>query len=130
VTRGKQRVVILAQPMAMAMAFRTQKSSRRLTHLPARLSEISKPPPLAEPPDRGPESIQMPKDGMSPRTLQGMIEEFVTRDGTDYGEQETELAKKVARVKAQLRKGPAGIFFYPDDESFKILPTEQVTQVG
>lgn len=47
---------------------------------------------------------------MSPRTLQGMIEEFVTRDRTDYGEQETELTKKVARVKAQLQKGPAGIF--------------------
>lgn len=47
---------------------------------------------------------------MSSSTLQGMIEEFVTRDGTDYGEQETELAKKVARVKAQLQKGPAGIF--------------------
>ncbi len=72
----------------------------------------------------------MPKDGMSSSTLQGMIEEFVTRDGTDYGEQETELVKKVAQVKAQLQKGQAGIFFYPDDESFKILPTEQVTQVG
>ena len=67
---------------------------------------------------------------MSPRTLQGMIEEFVTRDGTDYGEQETELVKKVAQVKAQLQKGQAGMFFYPDDKSSEILPTEQVPQVG
>ena len=67
---------------------------------------------------------------MSPRTLQGMIEEFVTRDGTDYGEQETELAKKVAQVKAQLQKGQAGMFFYADDKSSEILPTEQVPQVG
>ena len=72
----------------------------------------------------------MPKDGMSSRTLQGMIEEFVTRDGTDYGEQETELAKKEAQVKAQLHKGQAGMFFYPDDKSSEILPTEQVPQVG
>jgi hypothetical protein len=38
VTRGKQLVVIIAQPKALAMAVRTQKSSRRLTNLPARLS--------------------------------------------------------------------------------------------
>ena len=54
-----------------------------------------------------------------------MIEEFVTRDGTDFGERETELAKKVAQVRDQLKKGRAGIFFYPDDESFEILPKEQ-----
>jgi uncharacterized protein YheU (UPF0270 family) len=59
-----------------------------------------------------------------------MIEEFVTRDGTDYGEQETELAKKVAQVHVQLQKGQAGIFFYPDDESFEILPKEQFPLAG
>ena len=67
---------------------------------------------------------------MSPRALQGMIEEFVTRDGTDYGEQETELAKKVAQVRVQLQKGQAGIFFYPDDESFEIFPEEQFPLAG
>ncbi len=43
VTRGKQLVVILAQPKALAMAVRTQKSARRLTYLPARLSDIYEP---------------------------------------------------------------------------------------
>jgi uncharacterized protein YheU (UPF0270 family) len=62
---------------------------------------------------------------MSPSALQSMIEEFVTRDGTDFGERETELAKKVAQVRGQLQKGQAGIFFYSDDESFEILPAEQ-----
>ncbi|MGC1954896.1 MAG: ATP-binding domain-containing protein, partial [Gammaproteobacteria bacterium] len=38
VTRGKKLVVLIAQPKALAMAVRTQKSSRRLTHLPARLT--------------------------------------------------------------------------------------------
>ena len=59
-----------------------------------------------------------------------MIEEFVTRDGTDYGERETALAKKVAQVKTQLQKGHAGIFFYPNDESFEILPKEQFPLAG
>lgn len=39
VTRGKQLIVILAQPKALARAVRTQKLSGCLTHLPARLAE-------------------------------------------------------------------------------------------
>ena len=105
VTRGKQLVVLLAQPKALAMAVRTQKSARRLTHLPARLRDIPEPPPpepVSEPPkgDAPPHALLIPPDKVSPRALQGMIEEFVTRDGTDYGERETALAEKVAQVRA------------------------------
>jgi exodeoxyribonuclease V alpha subunit len=37
VTRGKQLVVIIAQPKALGMAVRTQKSQKRLTNLVGRL---------------------------------------------------------------------------------------------
>jgi exodeoxyribonuclease V alpha subunit len=37
VTRGKKLVVLIAQPKALAMAVRNQKSTRRLTNLMARL---------------------------------------------------------------------------------------------
>jgi exodeoxyribonuclease V alpha subunit len=37
VTRGKKLVVVIAQPKALAMAVRNQKSTRRLTNLTARL---------------------------------------------------------------------------------------------
>ncbi|MFM2006654.1 MAG: hypothetical protein RLZZ09_2309 [Pseudomonadota bacterium] len=124
VTRGKQLVVILAQPKALAMAVRTQKSARRLTHLPARLVEIPEPAPIESPSPPNPEALLIPPDKVSPRALQGMIEEFVTRDGTDYGERETELAEKVAQVRAQLQSGKAGIVFYPRQETFQILPRE------
>jgi len=39
VTRGKKLVVVIAQPKALAMAVRNQKSTRRLTNLTARLQE-------------------------------------------------------------------------------------------
>lgn len=39
VTRGKQLVVVIAQPKALAMAVKNQKSQRRITHLAARLNE-------------------------------------------------------------------------------------------
>jgi len=44
-----------------------------------------------------------------------MSEEFVTRDGTDYGGQKNDLVEIVAQVKSRLQKGTAGIFFCPDD---------------
>jgi len=37
VTRGKQLVVVIAQPKALAMAVKNQQSQRRITHLAARL---------------------------------------------------------------------------------------------
>ncbi len=39
VTRGKQLVVVIAQPKALAMAVKNQKSQRRITHLAARLNK-------------------------------------------------------------------------------------------
>jgi uncharacterized protein YheU (UPF0270 family) len=64
-------------------------------------------------------------NALFPRTLESFSRRFA-----DYGEQETELAKKVAQVRAQLQEGQAGIFFYPDDESFEILPKEQFPLAG
>jgi uncharacterized protein YheU (UPF0270 family) len=37
----------------------------------------------------------IPFNELSPEALQGVIQEFVTRDGTDYGESEIPLGKKV-----------------------------------
>ncbi|MGZ9214342.1 MAG: SF1B family DNA helicase RecD2 [Candidatus Binatia bacterium] len=41
VTRGKQLVVIVAQPKALGMAVRTQRSQKRLTNLVKRLNSLS-----------------------------------------------------------------------------------------
>jgi uncharacterized protein YheU (UPF0270 family) len=125
VTRGKQLVVILAQPKALAMAVRTQKSARRLTNLPRRLADIPEPPPPEPEPNSEPVVVLIPPDNLSALALQGLIEEFVTRDGTDYGERETELAQKVTQVQEQLKRGKAGILFYPGTDTFQIKPREQ-----
>jgi exodeoxyribonuclease V alpha subunit len=39
VTRGKQLVVVIAQPKALATAVKNQQSQRRITHLVARLNQ-------------------------------------------------------------------------------------------
>lgn len=64
----------------------------------------------------GPDNpVQIPWTSLSPQTLRAVIEEFITREGTDYGEHETPLGHKVDAVMVQLKQGSVAIFF--DDET-------------
>jgi len=55
--------------------------------------------------------VIIPHDKLPPDTLKGVIEEFVTRDGTDYGEIEVPLEQKVNQVYKELQSGRALILF-------------------
>ena len=50
-------------------------------------------------------AVKIPYDQLTPEALQGVIEEFVTRDGTDYGEVEVTLETKISQVLGQLKSG-------------------------
>ena len=67
--------------------------------------------------------IQVPPDALEPDTLRAVIESFVLREGTDYGEHEASLDDKVAQVLAQLRRGQAHITFDPATESVNVVVT-------
>jgi uncharacterized protein len=68
-------------------------------------------------------SIHIPHRELSPEALRGVIESFVLREGTDYGEREYSLDDKVAHVRQQLERGEARIEFDPDTESLDIIVT-------
>ncbi|WP_372832168.1 YheU family protein [Pontibacterium sp.] len=53
----------------------------------------------------------IPHDQLSPDALEGLIEEYVTRDGTDYGAEEISLAERIVQVKRLLVSGEAVILF-------------------
>jgi len=63
----------------------------------------------------------IPYKQISPDALQGLIEEFITREGTDYGEMEISLAQKVSQVERQLAHGDIVIVFDSATESVSIL---------
>lgn len=63
-------------------------------------------------------------------TLDNLIEEFVTRDGTDYGEQETATATKVEQVRRQLQRGEAAVVFDDATETISVMSREQLREVG
>ncbi len=50
-----------------------------------------------------------------------MIESFVLREGTDYGEREHSLEQKVAQVHAQLERGQARILFDPESNTVTLV---------
>jgi len=56
-------------------------------------------------------ALKIPYDQLSPEALQGVIEEFVTREGTDYGEIEVSLETKISQVLGQLKSGKVVIVF-------------------
>jgi len=66
--------------------------------------------------------VIIPADRLSPQALQGVIEEFITREGTDYGMREVALDSKVGSVKRQLDAGLAVIVFDPETETTTIVP--------
>jgi hypothetical protein len=57
--------------------------------------------------------------------LQALLEEFATRDGTDYGERELNLEEKVERLQRQLRAGDLHVLYDVDCEQWDLVPRAQ-----
>lgn len=70
-----------------------------------------------------PQPIVIPHRELSATALRGVIESFVLREGTDYGEREVPLDQKVAQVLRQLERGEAQITFDAALQSVDIVVT-------
>ena len=70
--------------------------------------------------------IIVPYDNLSPEALQGLVEEFVSRDGTDTGYIKLELQERVDQVIRQLRKGTSVIVFDEKIQSANIVPVKDL----
>ena len=64
----------------------------------------------------------VPWQQLSPEALAGVIEEFVTRDGTDTAE----MAAKSVTVRRQLEQERVVLVFDPETESCTIVAKEDV----
>lgn len=62
----------------------------------------------------------IPYDQLETDTLTRLIEDFVTRDGTDNGD-ETPLETRVLRVRHALTKGQAFIVFDPESQQCQLM---------
>ena len=64
--------------------------------------------------------MDIPWQELKPETLRALIEEFVSRAGTDYGHQEISFDTKCEQVQRLLKSGKAKVVFDPETESCDI----------
>lgn len=75
----------------------------------------------ADSPDDAVPRVEVPHARLAPEVLRRLIEEFVTRDGTDYGASERTLGQKVAAVMQQLEAGELAIVVDVEHETIDIV---------
>ena len=64
----------------------------------------------------------IPWQDLAPETLDNLIESFVLRECTDYGEHERSLEQKVNDVKRQLKSGDVVLVWSELHETVNIMP--------
>ncbi|MTD29168.1 YheU family protein [Erwinia sorbitola] len=67
----------------------------------------------------------IPWKDLDNETLDNLIESYVLREGTDYGEQERSLKQKVDDVRRQLHSGEVVLVWSELHESVNIMPRSQ-----
>ena len=63
---------------------------------------------------------------LSASALAGVIDEFIAREGTDYGHQDYSLEQKRQSVLNQLESGNACICYDPVTETTSIVDSDQI----
>ena len=62
--------------------------------------------------------------------LRPLLESFITREGTDYGEIEHTLEDKLNHLRDQLRRGEIHIIFDGESETFNLLTAQDAKSLG
>ena len=68
----------------------------------------------------------IPHEKLNPEALQGLIEEFVTRDGTDTGYEKKSFENDVAMVKKHLKRCDAVIVYDQNTQTSNIVPRDHL----
>jgi len=65
--------------------------------------------------------IEVPMDSLPKESLEGIIKDFILREGTDYGDTDYSLEDKIKQVKDAITNKKAHIFFDPNSETCTII---------
>jgi len=65
--------------------------------------------------------MNIPWQQLSQDTLTAILEEFASREGTDYGDEVYTFAQKVMMLRRQLERGDIGITFDPQTETCTLV---------
>ena len=73
------------------------------------------------------DSVVVPFTELAPQLLHAVVESYVLREGTDYGEKEYSLEDKVSHVITRLKCGEAQIVFDPGSETVSIVAVQRAS---
>ena len=65
-------------------------------------------------------TVEVPHQELSEEAIRGVVESFVLREGTEYGQRDYSLEAKIAAVMRQLDRGEAVVVFDPDTATVSI----------
>ena len=69
--------------------------------------------------------LEIPPSRLTPEVLDALLEEFASRDGTDYGEREHSLTEKVAQLRVQLMSAELALLYDGDSEEWDLVSRDQ-----
>ncbi|HEX7477437.1 MAG TPA: YheU family protein [Polyangiales bacterium] len=74
--------------------------------------------------------VEVPYTALSAAALEGLIEEFITREGTEYGHKEHALPDMRAGVRKQIERGLVTIVFDPDSETTTLINRSDLVRLS
>jgi len=69
--------------------------------------------------------VEVPAESLSEELLTAVIENFILREGTDYGAVEVSLGSKIEQVSRQIKKGEVKVVFDPTTETVTLMTVKQ-----
>lgn len=70
----------------------------------------------------------IPFDSLASDTLNNILVEVVTRDGTDYGDYDLSLEQKCQQALQMLKTQAAYLIFDTESETIKLISKDQLSQ--
>ncbi|BFM49278.1 YheU family protein [Marinomonas sp. THO17] len=68
----------------------------------------------------------IPYDSLAPETLENILDDIVSRDGTDYGNYELSAEQKRQQALQALSSGSAVLLFDTESETIKMVPKDAI----
>jgi uncharacterized protein YheU (UPF0270 family) len=69
--------------------------------------------------------VRVPPERLQAEVLKALLEDFASRDGTDYGLRELTLDEKVQSLRNQLTQGQVALLYDSDSEQWDLVPDDQ-----
>ena len=72
-----------------------------------------------------PQFVEVPPARLEEGVLQALLEEFASRDGTDYGERELSLEQQVVNLRRQMADRGLLLLFDSESETWDLVERER-----